>query len=77
MTTLPVPDITQCPECDAWIVKCDNNVWLDVPAEEKDGEEFTWNIMPVGPLFLAAVWVSAFPSLAHRMHEHQPPEIAG
>lgn len=68
--------VMQCPECAQEVVLCDNNVYLDHPAEEWDGGLVGWTIMNLGGNWIASNGDPGLDGKAHRLHEHQPAESA-
>jgi len=69
-----IPDVGACPDCGKAVIKCDNNIFLDHPAEEWDGGHVGWTIMQLGGMNIASNGDPGLNGKAHRLHEHQPPE---
>lgn len=66
--------IMKCEKCNVEVVLCDNNIYLDQPAEEWDGVHIGWTIMNFGGNWIASNGNPGSDGKAHRLHEHQPPE---
>ena len=66
---------TTCWQCGARVAKCDNNVLLDIPAEEysDDPRGACWTIMQLGTVDFASVGNAGIDGRGHRLHEHQSP----
>lgn len=66
---------SRCPQCEARVVRCDNDVLLDLPGIDWAGEPDSacWTLMPVGTM-LAVVGGPGHDGKGHRLHEHQPGE---
>lgn len=67
-------NIVKCPECEADVVACDNNVYLDYPAVDWDGRHAGWTTMNLGGMQVASNGGPGFGGKAHTLHEHQPAE---
>ena len=66
--------VAKCPECEADVVECDNNVRLDYPAIAYDEVRSQWTLMVLGSQTLASVGDPPPSGLGHSLHEHQPEE---
>ena len=69
--------IKRCPDCDGYIIPCDNGVWLDA-ARAKEDDLVVMGIMELAGMMLAASpadagWAGTAPS-RHTIHAHQPDE---
>jgi len=77
---LPTPQlrmIKRCPDCEAYIIPCDNNIWLDAKAQPRGVENHTdalvMGIIEMGGLMMAGGGDVQGGS-KHRLHDHQPDE---
>jgi hypothetical protein len=66
--------IIKCPECEAEVFECDNNVYLDYPAVPYDEQKAPWTIMSFSTIRLASVGNPGLGGTGHSLHEHQPAE---
>ena len=64
--------VAKCPECEAEVVECDNNVRLDYPAITYDEFQAQWTLMVIGSKTLASVGNPGMGGTGHSLHEHQP-----
>jgi hypothetical protein len=66
--------VHRCPECQSFVLVCDNNVWLDaVPLEPGHNDACAMGVMKLGELRLAAGG-NIDGGSPHSLHSHQPPE---
>lgn len=69
--------VKRCPDCDGYIIPCDNGIWLNAKAEPRGVENHTdplaMGIMEMGGLLMAAGGDVQGGS-KHRLHDHQPDE---
>lgn len=63
--------IKRCPDCEAYIIPCDNNVWLDAARAPAD-ETIVMGIMDLAGMMLAASAAGGESGSRHTIHEHQP-----
>ena len=66
--------VIPCPECDASVVACDNNIYLDYPAVFYDRIAAPWTLMQFGGMVLATAGDPSLDGRGHSLHEHQPRE---
>lgn len=62
-----------CPDCGAYIIPCDNGVWLDAGVSANDATAM--GIMEIGGMMVAAG--GAIDGPRHEIHSHQPDGESG
>jgi hypothetical protein len=65
--------IKRCPDCDGYIIPCDNNIWLDAARAPADAVG-VMGMMTLGGMMLAASPAEGEDGSRHKIHEHQPDE---
>lgn len=65
-------NVIKCPECQAEVVACDNNTYLDYPSVSYNDYPACWTIMQLGRQSWASVGDPSIDGMGHILHEHQP-----
>jgi hypothetical protein len=71
MPTAQLRTVKRCPDCDAYIIPCDNSVWLDAGRAPAD-DVTAMGIGELGGMMIALG--GAVDGSRHAIHEHQPDE---
>lgn len=65
--------IKRCPDCDGYIIPCDNGIWLNAAKAEPDALA-VMGIMELAGMMLASSPAEGERGSRHTIHEHQPDE---
>lgn len=71
MPTEKLRTIKRCPDCEGYIIPCDNGVWLDAAKAPADAPA-AMGIMELAGMMLASSPAEGEQGSRHTIHEHQP-----
>jgi len=67
--------VKRCPDCNAYIIPTDNDIWLDAARAAADAPA-VMGIMELGGMMLAASPAEGEGGSRHTIHEHQPDAVS-